>query len=186
MDSSIWTNNQKALISGLITLIISVMSAILIGKVSDFTAQNMLKALIPNINVLCNTVILVCGTILALLFTVLSLSSGVDVHLKKTFYHRIRHVAIFDTILIITATIVFLLLNFPLSEANSLSEGLFQILYYTTLAFISFIGGLIVTVILMLYNTVSDLIKVVEVLDSEEASDEEKEEVKNIVQGKSN
>lgn len=176
MVNKVLGHNKKALIGGSTAFLLSIISAILVGHVSEFSAQNLLQALVPNINVLCNTVILVCGTILALLFTVLSLSSGVDVSLSRNFYQRIRQVAIFDTVLIITASIIFLLLNFPLSKTDSLPEDLYAIFYYTTLVFISIIGGMIVTVTLMLYNTVSELIKVVETLDNGYSTDKAKKD----------
>lgn len=144
---------------GVITLF-GFTAAYLIGSVQIYQAKEIMIESKNNFNTLCNTVVLASATILALLFTVLGLSANTDISLKKAFYQRIKQVALFDTALFILTMIIFLALNFPVGESNEIPDYWYQGIYYATAVSASIIGGLIVSVIILLYNTISDLIQI--------------------------
>lgn len=153
-------DSKWPLLGGGVITLLGLTAAILIGQIGEAQAKHFLSQSQNNINILCNTIVLSSSTILALLFTVLSLSSGTKVKLKDAFYSRIKQVAFFDTILFIITMFIFLTLNFPVEKSGEIPDIWYKIIYYVTAVSASIIGGMIVTVILLLYNTISDLIHI--------------------------
>ncbi len=153
-------DSRWPLLGGGIITFLGLGVAVLIGEIEGYKAKQFLDQSQNNINMLCNTIVLASATILALLFTVLSLSTGTSIKLKNAFYRRIKQVALFDTILFIITIFIFLTLNFPVDKAGDIPPVWYKGIYYLTAVAASIIGGLIVTVILLLYHTVSDLIHI--------------------------
>jgi hypothetical protein len=157
----LFKRSKKSMIGGFSITVVGLGGALWIGKTSGYEAQQLLDQTVPNINSLCNTIILASATILALLLTLLGLSSGIKINFKKAFYARIQQVAFFDTVLFVVTMLIFLVLNFPVAQSESLPPVWFEWLYYATLAASAVVGGMIVTVMLLLYDTVTDLIQIV-------------------------
>ena len=157
----LFTRSRKSLLGGFSITVLGLAVAPLIGKTSGYQAQQLLDQALPNMNTLCNTIILASATILALLLTLLGVISGMDIRLKKAFYFRIQQVAFFDAVLFVVTMVIFLLLNFPVAQSEELPPVWFQSVYYATLGGTALVGGMIVTVVLLLYNTVTDLIQIV-------------------------
>ena len=70
-------------------------------------------------------------------------------------------IAKFDTILFVSALILFQLFNIPITEANNVPTSWYTMIYWTTLFFSSVISGMMIAVILMLYGTVTNIIHIV-------------------------
>ena len=153
-------DSRIPLIGGGIVTLLGLTAAILVGQIGDYQAKHFLAQSQNNINVLCNTIVLASATILALLFTVLGLSSSTDINLKNAFYRRIKQLALFDTILFIITMFIFLTLNFPVEKAGDIPAFWYKMIYYVTAVSASIIGGMVVTVIMLLYSTISDLIHI--------------------------
>lgn len=153
-------DSKWPIIGGGIITFLGLSAAVLIGQIGGTQAKHFLSQSQSNINTLFNTIVLSSSTILALLFTVLSLSSGTKVKLKDAFYSRIKQVALFDTILFVITMFIFLTLNFPVEKSGDIPDFWYKVIYYVTAVAASIIGGMIVTVILLLYNTISDLIHI--------------------------
>jgi heme A synthase len=88
------------------------------------------------------------------------------VDLKWGHYQRVKQVAFIDASTLIAAVLIYLLLNIPLADADAAQQGAtsdwwFAGLYYAVLALTSLLGGALISVVLMLYNTVRDLIRAV-------------------------
>ncbi len=116
---------------------------------------------------LCNTIVLGSATILALLLTLLGVSSGTESKLKDRHYNQVLVLARFDTALFIAAILVFQLTNIPLTEAENLPSTWYSSIYWSTLFASSLLTGGIVSVIFMLYNAVSNIIKIVGLDDAD-------------------
>lgn len=111
---------------------------------------------------LCNTIVLASATILALLLTLLGISSGTDTKLKKGHYLQVLFIAKMDTILFVTAIVLFQIFNIPITEAENLPMEWFTTIYWSTLFFSLLLsGGALVSVILLLYLTVNNIIQIV-------------------------
>ena len=140
---------------------VMLLGTFLLGELSGYEAKSLIKNSIAGVNTLCNTIALASATILALLLTILGVSSGSESKLKKDHYKNILLIARVDTIVFVSALISFLIFNLPVTESENVPEEWFSILYYTTLGISSVLSAAIIVVVLMLYNTLSSIIKIV-------------------------
>tara|TARA_R110002020_G_scaffold91560_2_gene222397 strand:+ start:159202 stop:159702 length:501 start_codon:yes stop_codon:yes gene_type:complete len=137
------------------------LGTILLGRLSGYEAKELIKNSLAGMNTLCNTVALASATILALLLTLLSLSANSKSKLHKDHYTHVLHIAKLDTIVFVAAVVSFLLLNLPITESKEVPANWFNVVYYTSLAISSILGAALIVVVLMLYNTVVNIIKIV-------------------------
>jgi hypothetical protein len=70
-------------------------------------------------------------------------------------------IAKLDTILFVIAIILFQIFNIPITESEELPTTWYSNIYWATLFLSSLLSGGMVSVILMLYNTVINMIKIV-------------------------
>jgi hypothetical protein len=173
---------KKAIVGGLIAMGITLAGSILLGRLSGYEAKKLIIASVPSINMLCNTVILASATILALLLTALGMSARSNQTFQQAFYLRIKKIAQFDALLFITSMLVFLIINIPIVESEEIPSSWYNNLYFISLGAASLIGGFLITVVIMLYSTISDLITIFGGEDSKEhpfvaVKEEEEEEV---------
>jgi hypothetical protein len=152
--------NKRALFSGLIAAIITGAAAYLLGNVSGYEAKILIESSLPGINMLCNTVVLASATILALLLTLLSISNSSDSNLNKKLYQQVATAAKLDVVLFVTAILCFQLFNIPITEADNVPKNWYSSIYWSILFSSSLLSGGLVSVIIMLYNTVINIIKI--------------------------
>lgn len=153
--------NKRAIYGGLISSMSIGFGVFFLGNVSGYEAKQLLTASLPGINMLCNTVILASATILALLLTLLGISSGIESKLKDKHYYEVLNIAKIDTIVFVVVLILFQLLNIPVTEADDVPTRYYKIIYWLSLLISSLVSGAMVIVILMLYNTVRNIIFIV-------------------------
>lgn len=152
---------KRAILGGVISLFIILLGTVLLGKLSGYEAKVLITKSLSGINTLCNTIALASATILALLLTVLSISSNSKSKLKKDHYLQVLQMAKLDTIVFIASVISFLLLNLPITESESVPNNWFNFIYYISLALSSILTSGLIVVVLMLYNTIVNIIKIV-------------------------
>lgn len=153
--------NRKALYGGVITTCIIALGVFLLGNISGYEAMKLLKSSMQGLNMLCNTIVLASATILALLLTLLGISTGTSSKLKEVHYKQVLNIAKFDTILFISALVLFQFFNIPIVEADNVDVSWYKYIYWATLFSSSIISGMMVTTILMLYGTVTNIIVIV-------------------------
>ena len=168
--------NKRAIYGGLISSFLIGLGVFLLGNVSGYEAKQLLSASLPGINMLCNTIILASATILALLLTLLGITSGIKSKLKDEHYYEVLNIAKIDTIVFVVVLILFQLLNIPVTEADSVPTRYYKIIYWASLLISSIVSGLMVVVILMLYNTLSNMIFIVGLGQKHPLLEEEGEE----------
>jgi len=166
-DSSVHVDLKRALVGGALAAGVTALGMWLSGRASGASVDALLRDFIPNAQAFSDTVVLASATILALMLTLLGMSSGGDSQLKAAHYLRIRQIALADTIVFVAAMTIGLLLNVPLNESSKLDGGLEWIVYYGALGTSALLGGALVAIVLMIYNTVTDVIQVL-ALDKEE------------------
>ncbi|MCT8340977.1 hypothetical protein [Luteirhabdus pelagi] len=172
--------NKRSLYGGAIAFVFTGAGVFILGNVSGYEAKQLISTSLSGINMLCNTIILASATILALLLTLLGISTGTESKLKSAHYKQVLNIASFDTILFVGALIMFQLFNIPITEADNVQTSWYTAIYWATLFTSSFLSGMMITVILMLYSTVTNIIKIVGLgqdhyLISEEEIEEEQE-----------
>ncbi|WP_318345731.1 hypothetical protein [Flagellimonas baculiformis] len=152
---------KRAFVGGLISMFVILLGTILLGRLSGYEAKELIKNSVGGMNTLCNTIALASATILALLLTLLGVSSTSKSKLKKDHYHHILQIAKLDTIVFIAAVIAFLLFNLPITESDNVPPSWFSTLYYMSLMVSSILSASLIVVVLMLYNTVVNIVKIV-------------------------
>lgn len=152
---------KRAFVGGLISMVVILLGTILLGRLSGYEAKELIKNSVGGMNTLCNTIALASATILALLLTLLGVSSTSKSKLKKDHYHHILQIAKLDTIVFIAAVIAFLLFNLPITESDNVPPSWFSTLYYMSLTVSSILSASLIVVVLMLYNTVVNIVKIV-------------------------
>lgn len=153
--------NRRALYGDIISAITMGLGAYFMGNISGYEAKVLIKSSLPGINTLCNTIALASATILALLLTLLSVSSSTKSKLTKEHYTHILLIAKIDTAVFIFSIIFFQFLNIPITEADNVPSTWYTTIYYVSLALSSILSGGLISVVLMLFNAVSSMIKIV-------------------------
>ncbi|WP_010182375.1 hypothetical protein [Aquimarina agarilytica] len=153
--------HKQALIIGVFAAFISSLGTLALGNLSGYEAKELIKSSLPGINVLCNTIVLASATILALLLTLLGLSSSSTNKLKKSHYYHVLAIAKLDTIVFVVSMLVFQLLNIPITESESVPNSWFKIVYYISLISASILSGSLISVVIMLYTAVRNIITIV-------------------------
>ena len=153
--------NKRALYGGIIAAMITGIGAFILGNLSGYEAKILIKSSLPGFNTLCNTIVLASATILALLLTLLSVSSGSKSHLKDDHYTQVLRIAKIDTSVFIVAMICFQLFNLPITEAEDVPSNWYATIYYISLGISSILSGALISVVIMLYNAVVNIIKIV-------------------------
>lgn len=152
---------RRPLWGGLLASAIIGFGIFYLGNLSQYEARELLSKSIPGVNMLCNTIVIASATILALLLTVLGISSASDLHLSRKHYHQVALLARWDTIIFVVAITLFQFSNIPMTEAENFPKDWYNLLYWATLISSALLCGGIVAVILMLYNTVTNMIEIV-------------------------
>ncbi len=153
--------SKRAIIGGLISLVVILLGTFLMGKLSGYEAKVLIKNSISGLNTLCNTIALASATILALLLTLLSISSAADSKLKKAHYVNVIQIAKLDTAVFIASVVAFLLFNLPITESENVPANWFNIIYYFSLGISSVLSAALIMVVIMLYDTVRSIITIV-------------------------
>ncbi|MFS4418250.1 hypothetical protein [Maribacter sp. 2307ULW6-5] len=161
MNLQLSAYTKRATIGGLLSLLILLVGSIMLGELSGHEAKVLIKNSLSGLNTLCNTIALASATILALLLTLLGISSGSESQLKKDHYKHVLQIAKLDTGVFIAAVMSFLLFNLPIVEAEGVPTQWYSIIYYLSLALSSLLSAALIVVVLMLYNTVANIIKIV-------------------------
>lgn len=175
---------KKAAMGGAFSFIILLIGGYLMGKASNAEAYHLYEMILPNTRALCRNMILALSTILALMLTLISLSVNVEHEIKWTHYIRVKQIAFIVTVTLILTFFTYLLLNIPITESDETSIEWFTYIYYTTSIVASILGGLFITIVLLLYNTVRDMINFLNpdtsyLLSVEEEEDEEMDETES-------
>lgn len=149
---------KRALVGSAVTGSIIFAGVALTGYLGQVEARIMLKSMLPSTRFLCSSVMTASSTILALMFTVLSFTRQVENPLKPDHYDRMKTIALLDVIAFVLSLLLLLVINLPLEESRETLSSHYKTLYYALLTVSSIIGGLLITVIFMLYSAATDVI----------------------------
>ncbi len=149
---------KSAILGGVIGGLVIFAGAILLGEISEYEAKVLIEKSISGLNTLCNTVILASATILALMLTLLGVGVRSNIDFDKVYYEHILRVAKLDTIVIISGLVFFLIFNLPVTESENLPNNWHKVLYYTAIALSGILSGTFIVVVIMLYNTIKNII----------------------------
>jgi hypothetical protein len=152
---------KRALIGGILAGGIVIAGQFLVGQIYSGTeARRLLEAVVPSSRAVGTSVVGASATILALMLTMLSLGRHATSRLEATFFKRIERIGLLSTIGMSAGILLLLLLNIPLQESQELPGSWYTIVYYALIASTAGVSGLLIAIVLMLYNAMQTLVKV--------------------------
>lgn len=166
---------KRALFGGAASGFVILTGSWLVGEASGSEAFHLFKSSLPATRSFFGTLLLGLGNILALMLTLLSLSKSMEIGIKWSHYQRVKQIALTVTITLVATTLLYLLLNIPITESDSASIQWFTYIYYVSLIVSSLLGGAFITIILLLYNTVRDMIGILKPHSSHRLRENEEE-----------
>jgi hypothetical protein len=149
---------RAVFVGGSISFIVILAGGWLAGFASGSEAFDLFQTTLPSTRSFAGTLSLALGNILALMLTLLSLSASMDIDIKWAHYQRVRQIAWIVTVTLIVTILVYLLLNIPITESDKQLMQWYTAIYYATLTFSALLGGAFITIVLLLYNTIRDMI----------------------------
>lgn len=153
-------DTKRALSGGLLAAVVALLGSVIVGRISSAEARILLQAMLPSVRFLSSGIMTASATILALMLTLLSLSHNTSSTLRPNHYQRVRQIAFIDTIALSGSVILLLLISIPLEESSEVPSSWYVAIYYVLLVASAALGGLLISVVLMLYNAIGDLIQV--------------------------
>ena len=149
---------KRPIIGGFVFAVVMGFSTFIFGEISGFQARELLATSMTGIFSLCYVIILGSIYILVMILYLLKLSIPKVSELRQKHYNLLLTISKIDTILIVIAIIILLLLNIPFTETKSIPDSWYSTIYYLILAIASILGGGFITVITMIYQTISNII----------------------------
>jgi uncharacterized membrane protein len=146
------------LLGGLISAVGLFGMVFAVGRIGDFEALRIIEAALPSTRFLASTAIGAGVTILALLLTLIGLSLTLDVSFHVRLYQRARVITKLTIAAIVIGVALLLSVTVPIREVEQLSR-VYDVLYYLLGIAIACLGGLMVTIGLMISSTLSSLIE---------------------------
>jgi len=143
-----------------VAVIIAVVTAVM-GSIGDAEARRLVEAIIPTSSLFCSAILTVAATILALMLTMIGLGSRAKTELADAHYHRILKIARYDAILFCSAAVIFVLHCVPVYQSDALPGWWYPSIYYGLLVATSLLGGGAVSIVVLLFLAVKDIVQVV-------------------------
>lgn len=152
---------KRALIGGILAGGVAIGGQFLVGQIYSGTeARSFLTALVPSARAVGTGVVSASATIMALMLTMVGLGRRATRDLGDRFFKRIERIGLLSTIGLSAGVLQLLILTIPLQESQKLPASWFTIVYYALMTLTAAISGLMVAIVLMLFNAMQSLIKV--------------------------
>lgn len=177
--------NRKVIVGGAFAGLLSLVALWSVGRLGGYEARVLLESTLPTIRFLCSTTAAAAATVIALMLTLLSLTTSHDTHFRPEHFGRIRGIALMSTICLVVSILVLLVLVVPLEESEKVPPETYEVLYYGILGAAAVLGGMIVSIMLMLYEAIVGLVQWAHpeadshlIHDEDEASESEPDQTK--------
>jgi hypothetical protein len=149
---------QPAVIAAIVVFVFAILGALFMGRAySDFHARGLIEAMSASTLTLCFATITASSTVLALMLTIITFTYRLDTEFGEGFYAQIKLIAQLCSFTLILSVAVLLILSIPLTESEPLADW-FTAAYYLLTIMVSAIASLMIAIIVLLYNTLNDLI----------------------------
>lgn len=149
---------RVAATGGLLAALLMAGIAVTVGSVGAAEARPLLESATPTVRAFASTVMVVSASTLALMLTLLGLSTDTDQDIKGGHFERIRQIAFVDAAAFAGATLLLLALVVPFGDATEIGARWYVGVYYATTLLAAGLGGAVVSVMILLYAAIRDLI----------------------------
>jgi hypothetical protein len=146
---------------GFIVALLTLGTFVLVGQVyNQVEARRLIEAATSTIQTLCFAGISAASTILTLMLTMLGLIKQSTVSFSVAFYERIEQIALLCTFALINGVLLLAIMTMPLEEAENVPNEWFGLIYYVFIFSTAVLSGLLVAIILVLFDTAKSIIQV--------------------------
>ncbi|NNE12811.1 MAG: hypothetical protein HKN41_11280 [Ilumatobacter sp.] len=154
-----------AIAGGVAATVVGGGGMMIVGRASAFEARRLLESVLPTARFAASAYVAGGATILALMLTLItfSITDHRDFHVSH--YRRIRDISLLAVAMIVSSVLLLMFLSFPIGEAD-VDRGWYVWVYYAVVTGGAVSGGIFITVVLMLYYAVRQLIGVGEYGDA--------------------
>jgi hypothetical protein len=164
------TNNQSnwGFIGVMTMALIALVGLTVVGGVTDATyAQTVIEAMSPPMQMLAFATITATVTVLVLTLTMLSVMKELERSFSKQFYSLIERIGFLAASGLILGIFLLALLSIPFHDAQTAIADQASIVVYYLLVFTNaLISGLLVALILMLFDSVKSVIRISKVQEN--------------------
>lgn len=151
---------KSAIVGGLIAAVVGFGTMATVGTASDVEARRLLEGVLPTVRFAASAYVAGGATMLALMLTLITFSITHEDNFTTVHYRRIRDLALLTAATIVGSVVILMAIAFPLDEVD-VSRGWYLPAYYFVLFAGAAAGGAFITVIMMLYYAVGDLLDIV-------------------------
>jgi hypothetical protein len=148
---------------GVVTMIlIAIVGLVVVGRVTDANyAQTVIEAMSPPMQMLAFATITATVTVLVLTLTMLSVIKELERSFSQRFYKLIERIGFLAASGLILGVFLLALLSIPFQDAHTDIANQASIVVYYLLVFINaIISGLLVALVLMLFDSVKSIIRI--------------------------
>lgn len=139
----------------------------IVGTATELQARRLLDAVLPTVRFAASAYVAGGAAILALMLTLLTFSISHELDFRRSHYKRIREISAMTTAVMVGSVVLLMFLSFPLGEAE-VERGYYLWVYYAVLLGGAVTGGVFISVILMLFYAIRELVTLGE--DGDESS----------------
>lgn len=150
---------RVAAFGGVASAVIGFGGMAIVGLASPFEARRLLDGVLPTVRFAASSYIAGGASVLALMLTLLTFSISHELDFTASHYRRIRDISVMTTAVIVASVMLLMFLSFPLGEAD-VERSWYLGVYYAVLLGGAIIGGVFISIVLMLYYAVRGLISV--------------------------
>ncbi|NNL69571.1 MAG: hypothetical protein HKO70_06380 [Acidimicrobiia bacterium] len=155
----LFTDAKWALVGGAVTAASLFVGVAAVGRIGSFEGLRLLESILPTVRFMASSVLTAGVTVLALMLTLIGLTFTSEWEFSETHFRRLRRIALVTTFTIVLSVVVLLFISLPIEEADTL-KTYYDVAYYAVAGASSLLGGAVVAVILMLYQTISGLVAI--------------------------
>lgn len=150
---------RGSLIGGIIAAVALFAMTVAVGWVQSFEALSLIQSVLPTARFLATAVITAATTVLALMLTLIGLSLNSDFSFHPRLYQRARYITNLSVLSLAMGVGLLLAVSVPISEVEELRRY-YAVLYYILVAAIAIVGGMIVSVGLLIGATLRGLTEI--------------------------
>lgn len=158
-DADRWVDLRFSLVGGGVAALAVFAGVAIVGRISPGEGIGLLSSVMPTVRFFAAGAMGAAATVLALMLTILGFTYRSDYEFNRGHYRRISQIALLTTSVIIVSVITLVALGLPVEQADEL-RLYHHVIYYALVATGSILGGLMVSVALMLNRTVRGLVAI--------------------------
>lgn len=158
----VYTGGRRAYFGGFLAAALALAGQWFLGQgYGGYEAVKLIQSMTSPFLFLGSSIVTASATIMALMLTLLSFINQTDTEFDNSFFKRIERIGFLATVALSGGVLFLLFLSMPIQESEQVPTNWFEIIYYVLISFSAVLSGLLVTIILMLFNAITSLIYVV-------------------------